>query len=173
MHKFVLLIFSLFAVAATSSVFALPVPFHVKPGEISRPLRGVGSANGGVAQDELSLLGVETSSVESGEKISVNYGDPTGKVLQGAPGFFQVALDRDGRRITIDLSQITRTGMDPMQLKKIMAKSKFVVSSDMTMDPHDQSTNLTFQLNAPVELRVSTDHGTRSRVVLELKVINK
>lgn len=173
MHKIALLVFSLSLLAHPSSVLALPTPFHVKPGEISSPMRGVGSANGGVAQDELSLLGVETSVVATVEKILFNYGDPMGKVLRGAPGFFQVALDRDGRRITIDLSQITRTGIDPIQLKKIMAKSKFVAKSDMTMDPHDQSTNLTFQLNAPVELRVSTDNGARSRVILDLKGLGK
>lgn len=169
MHKILPLVFSLIALAISVSGLCLPVPFHVKAGEISNPLRGVGSANGGVAQDELSLLSVETKSFSSSEKISISYGDSNGKPLKGTPGFFQVALDRDGRRIAIDLSQITRTGIDPSQLKKILSKSKYVAMSDMTMDPHDLSTNLTFQLNAPVEVRVSTETGARSKVILEIK----
>ena len=70
----------------------------------------------------------------------------SGKPLTGEPGYFQVALDRDGRRLVIDLSQVTRTGVDPGQLKSALMKSKFVASTDMTMDPHDQSTNLTLTL---------------------------
>lgn len=169
MHKTLLLIFSLIASGFSFSALSLPIPFHVKAGEISNPLRGVGSANGGMSQDELSLLSVETKSSGLTEKISISYGDFFGKPLKGTPGFFQVALDRDGRRIAIDLSQITRTGIDPSQLKKVLSKSKYVLSSDMTMDPNEQSTNLTFLLNSSVELRVSTENGARSKVILDIK----
>ncbi len=148
---------------------SLPSPVHVKPGAVTNPLRTNSIANGGQAQDEFSLLAVESKATPSGERLSLNYGDRFGKPLKGEPGFFQVALDRDGRRITIDLSQVTRTGVDPTQLRKALAKSKFVASTEMTMDPHDQSTNLTLALKKPVELRLSTEAGARSRLILDLK----
>ncbi len=153
----------------SSAALAMPTPIHVKPGVVTNPLRSNMFANGGQAQDEFSLLGVESKSTSSGERLSLDYGDRFGKPLKGEPGFFQVALDHDGRRITIDLSQVTRTGVDPAQLRKVLAKSKFVAASEMTMDPHDLSTNLTLTLRAPVELRLSTETGARSRVNLDLK----
>lgn len=153
----------------TTVAFALPSPLHVKPNAVTNPLRSNAVANGGQAQDEFSLLGVETHELAGGhERLILNYGDRFGKPLKGEPGFFQVALDRDGRRIVIDLSQVARTGVDPTQLRAALIRSKFVASSEMTMDPQDQSTNLTLLLKSPVELRISTDAGARSRIVLDL-----
>ncbi len=149
----------------------MPSPLHVKPGAISSPLRSSAIANGGQARDEFSLLGVNDSLSADGsaERFTLNYGDRFGKVWKGEPGFFQVALDKTGRRIVIDLSQVTRTGIEPSQLRAILAKSKFVASTDMTMDPQDHTTNLTLILRAPVEVRLSTLHGTKSQLILDLK----
>jgi hypothetical protein len=149
----------------------MPSPLHVNPGKISTPLRSGAIANGGQAKDEFSLLGVNDSVSADGltERFILNYGDRFGKVWKGEPGFFQVALDKTGRRIVIDLSQVTRTGVEPSQLRAALLKSKFVASTDMTMDPQDHTTNLTLTLRAPVEVRLSTVNGTKSQVVLDLK----
>ena len=133
------------------------------------PLRSTGALQGGAAGDEFSLLGVQTAKTAAGEKVVLNYGDRFGKAVKGEPGYFQIALDKAGQRITIDLSQVTTTGIVPEQLKKVLTASKFVASSDMTMDPHDQSTNITLMLKEPVELTVATEAGAKSKIVLDLK----
>jgi hypothetical protein len=148
---------------------AMPSPLHVKPGAVSMPLKSNAVANGGASRDEFSLLSITDSPSTASERFILNYGDRFGKVWKGEPGFFQVAVDHGGRRIVMDLSQVTRTGIDPVQLRAILAKSKFVASSDMTMDPQDQTTNLTLLMKVPVEVRLSTVSGTHSQVVLDLK----
>jgi len=147
---------------------AMPSPLHVKPGA-ALSVRAGSLASGGSALDEFSLLKVDDSVSGSSEKLVLNYGDRFGKVWKGEPGFFQVALDRGGSRIVIDLSQVTKTGIDPVQLRKALAKSKYVAMSDMTMDPQDQTTNMTLTLKSPVQLSLSTVSGSRSQVILEMR----
>ena len=158
----VFLLMSLVSIGA----FAMPSPLHVKPGS-ALALRAGALANGGTALDEFSLLSVESQSAGAGERIVLNYGDRFGKVWKGQPGFFQVA--HDAKRIVIDLSQVTRTGVDPAQVRRALSRSKFVASTDMTMDPQDHTTNLTLVLRSPVSLSLSTVAGDRSQVILEMK----
>lgn len=154
---------------APAASIAAPAPLVVTPNAISSPLRSSGLVQGGKASEEFSLLGVEAKKTASGEKLVLNYGDRFGKAIKGDPGYFQIGLDRSGKRITIDLSQVTTTGIEPDQLKKILGASKFVASSDMTMDPHDRSTNITLVLKEPVQLTVGTDSGSKSKVILNLE----
>ena len=160
---------SLLGSFAGFNAYGIPSPIQVRPGSVTAPLRTNASAIGGVAADEFSLLGVDSVASASGERLVLKYGDPLGKPLKGQPGFFQVSLDRDGRRISIDLSQITRTGVDPTQLRRVLAKSKYVASSEMTMDPHDHSTNLTLMLKSPVQMKLSTESGAQAKVILDLE----
>ena len=148
--------------------FAMPSPLRVKPGSALN-VRAGSLANGGHANEEFSLLSVLSTPVTGGERIVLSYGDRFGKVWKGEPGFFQVALDKGGSRVVIDLSQVTKTGIDPVQLRKALAASKLVASSDMTMDPQDQTTNLTLVMKQPVTLALSTSSGARSQIVLDLK----
>lgn len=155
----------------SASGSAMPSPLHVRPGALSTPLRLNTIANGGQAQDEFSLLSVVDSVGTGGstERLVLNYGDRFGKVWKGEPGFFQVALEKTGRRIVIDLSQVTRTGIEPSQLRAALAKSKFVATTDMTMDPQDHTTNLTLNLRSAVDVHLSTLKGSKSQVILDLK----
>jgi hypothetical protein len=163
--KIVLLLMSAFM---SVTAFAIPSPLHVKPGS-ALGLRAGSIANGGKALDEFSLLSVALAAGASSERMVLNYGDRFGKVWKGEPGFFQVALDRGGSRVVIDLSQVTRTGIDPAQLRKALSSSKLVASSEMTMDPQDQTTNLTLTMKRPVAISLSTASGSRSQIVLDLK----
>ncbi len=150
---------------------AAPIPLVVKPNSISTPLRSTGTVQGGKAGEEFSLLGVQTAKTTTGEKLVLNYGDRFGQAIKGEPGYFQIGLDRAGQRITIDLSQVTTTGIEPDQLKKILKASKFVAATDMTMDPHDRSTNITLVLKEPVKMTVATDAGSKSKVILNLEPV--
>lgn len=160
-----------FGLALPATASAAPAPITVKPNTISMPLRTTGFLQGGKAGDEFSLLSVVTSKSSTGEKVVLNYGDRFGKSVKGEPGYFQIALDKAGQRITIDLSQVTTTGIVPEQLKKVLAASQFVASSEMTMDPHDLSTNITLMLKQPVELTVATEAGAKSKLIIELRRI--
>lgn len=146
----------------------MTAPLHLKP-KSALTLKRPGVASGGQALDEFSLLAVTDSVSGASERIVLNYGDRFGRAWTGEPGYFQVALDRGGQRLVIDLAQVTKTGVDPAQLKKALEKSRFVASSDMTMDPEDRTTNLTLNLKSPVQLRLSSETGARSQVIMELK----
>lgn len=162
---------SLLALAALFSVsFAQAAPSHlvVKPGRAS-VLSKTGAVVGGVAGEELSLLKIETSFGESSNKLVLAYGDRTGRVAKGEPGYFNLTLDRDSRRIVIDLAQVTKTGVDPVELKRRLASSKLITSSEMTMDPLDGTTNLTLTTRQSVEVIVETQSSPQAGVVIEIK----
>jgi len=176
---------SIFVFAAThmlglllaGSADAIPAPLQVRPGRISPPLQS-GEMIGGLAADEFSLLGIsdEGSMVANqGERFVLAYGDRFGKPQQGEPGYFHVSLDREARRIVIDLAQVHSTAVDPEKLASIVAQSKLIASSEMTMDPADGSTNITLLLKRPVKLKIASsksNSGTEpARVIIEFSAV--
>jgi hypothetical protein len=171
------------------SAWALPTPapVQVKPGRIASPMSG-GVVIGGQSRDEFSLIGARSENFEvvsndrtsnvragshgikrEGERLILLYGDRFGSPMKGDPGFFHVALDRDSRRVVIDLAQIRKTAVEPAKLARLLSASKIVASSDMTMDPYDGSTNITLNLKVPARLRAASIGGDQSRVVIELQ----
>lgn len=162
---------SLLALAAFFSLsFAQAAPSRliVKP-ERASVLTKPGAVVGGVSGEELSLLKIETSFAETSNKLLLAYGDRTGRVAKGEPGYFNLTLDRDARRIVIDLAQVTKTGVDPLELKRRLASSKLIASSEMTMDPLDGTTNLTLTARHAVDVIVSTQTSPQAAVVIEIK----
>lgn len=144
-------------------------PLVVTPGKPSGAF-DKGTAIGGKARDELSLLAVRLEPVgnSGSERVSLAYGDRFGKPLTGEPGYFHVTVDRNSRRIVIDMAQVQMTAVGPERLAKILSSSKLVASSEMTMDPIDGSTNITLQTKVPVTVKVGTVEGDSSRVFIEL-----
>lgn len=143
---------------------------QVKPGEVSAPLR-TGTITGGQAAEEFSLVNVQTKSVAGSERIIFSYGDVRGKPVQREPGFFNIVLDRESKRLVIDLAQVNRTAVDPTALRRILSNSKLIAGSDMTMDPQDNSTNLTLNLKKPVQIRVASQSRSEGQLVLELRPV--
>lgn len=157
------------ATGGSLSAEAAIAPLQVKPGRLSPPIR-TGAIAGGEAAEEFSILKVETRSAGSKkERLVISYGDRNGQPIQREPGFFQVALDRKSRRVIIDLAQVTRTAVDSKDLAKILASSRFVATSDMTMDPQDGSTNITLNLRSAVAMSVLTEDDGQGRIVIELQ----
>ena len=147
----------------------LSAPLKVKPGQIVHASRA-GFINGGVAGEEFSLLKIENQVAGQSETLSLAYGDRQGKQIRGLPGFYQIALDRDGRRLVIDLAQVDRTAVDPQSLRQKLKSSPLVSSVDMTMDPQDRSTNITLNLKEPIEISVvSTGPSEPSAVSIAMK----
>jgi len=161
-------LFVLVILAAVSAQAAL-APTTVKPGSIAKAVKQ-GFLAGGEAGREFSLIDTQVKKTSDSESVALFYGDEKGQPLKGKPGFFQITLDRSGKRIVIDLAQMSRTAVDPDALRKKLKDSKFVASLDMTMDPVDFSTNITLNLKEPVELAVeSSDGANPSRLALTLK----
>jgi hypothetical protein len=161
---FSLMAFGLIAGPANAAL----APLQVKPGKVNSPIRA-GALAGGQAGDEFSILAIERSAGEGDrEKLVISYGDRFGKPIQGETGFFHVALDRGSRRVVIDLAQVSRTAVDQADLTRILASSRFISSSDMTMDPQDGSTNITLNLRSPAQLTVQAERGERGRLIIEL-----
>lgn len=152
-----------------SGAEAAIAPLQVKPGKLSPPIRA-GAIAGGEASDEFSILGVK--SIAAGprkERFVISYGDRNGKPLKKEPGFFHVALDRNSKRVSIDLAQVSRTAIEPKDLSKILASSKLIADSDMTMDPQDGSTNITLNLRTPVAISVLAESEDAGKIVIELQ----
>jgi len=150
---------------------ALPMPVQVAAGRISPPLQS-GVSVGGKAGAEFTLIGAQAEpGGQNGERVSFSYGDPFGNQQKGEPGFFHVAVDRDGRRVVIDLAQIRRTAVDPQKLARVLGASKLVESSEMTTDPVDGSTNITLNMKSPVLVRVTASDGGPARLVVELEPV--
>ncbi len=152
------------------SASASPSPMKVKPGSIAKAAR-TGFFAGGEATHELSLIDATTSKAADGsESLAFFYGNDRGQPLRGLPGFFQIVLDRDGKRVAIDLAQVSRTAVDPAALRKKLKSSKLVSALDMTMDPTDSSTNITLSFKEPIELAVeASGEKSPSRIAITLK----
>lgn len=156
--------------ALSSSVAtAMPKPMQVVPEKIAiAPRAGVFA--GGQSNDEFSILAIRRESSDEGvERLVIEYGDRFGRPLQGEPGFFHVAVDRKATRVVIDLAQVNRTVIDQKELAQLLASSKFVADSDMTMDPHDASTNITLNMKTPVVLSVASSGRGQGRLILEIR----
>ena len=138
--------------------FALPRPLQIKPGMSSPEISG-GALAGGRAGTEFSLLTVRSELTASGERLTLAYGDSRGLPLLAEPGFFHIVLDRDSKRVVVDLAQVTRTAVDPAKLSRILSASKYVAHSEMVMDPHDGSTNITLTTRMPVQIKVTPQTG--------------
>lgn len=148
---------------------AIPNPVQVTPGHASPPLQS-GVSIGGQAGGEFTLIGVHTEPLkDAAERLALVYGDRNGNQQQGGPGYFHVAVDRDGRRVVIDLAQLRRVSVDPQRLTRILMNSKLIESSDMTTDPFDGSTNITLNMRAPVRVRVASETDKSARLILDLE----
>ena len=150
-------------------VLASVAPRQVKPGRMTSPLLG-GALFGGQAGEEFSIIAINENKIRDGvERVIISYGDRAGRPLLGTPGYFHVAIDRDGKRLAIDLAQVSRTAVDQKDLAKILSKSQLISSSDMTMDPQDGSTNITLNLRQSAQVSVTAEADAQGRIVLELR----
>ena len=126
-------------------------------------VRGGAMIGGQASADDLSMVRVERLSRSSesggGERVTLTYGDKVGRPLRAQPGYFHLALDRAGRRVSLDLAQVSRTAVDRRDLERIFARSSLVSEVDIVMDPEDGSTHISLSTRAPVEARVVAKPG--------------
>ncbi len=164
-----LLTLMLFGALETAS--ALPRPIALQPGKISAPIAS-GVLTGGRADEEFTLLKITREAARGGiEKWTILYGDRQGKPIQQQPGYYHLTVDRNSRRLVLDLAQVYKTAVDRKQLEKMTKASTVVAASEMVMDPQDRSTNLTLNMKSAVEVRVSAEESDEGKLVLLMKPV--
>lgn len=128
---------------------------------------------GGEADQPLSLLDVKVRRSKSGgrERLELMFADREGLPLRGRLGFSHIAVEKNPPRIVIDLSQVLRTSTDGRTLQNLFSRSKMVAGSEMTMDPHDHSTNISLFLKAPQNVSVFTkpDSIGNQRLIIDIR----
>lgn len=106
------------------------------------------------------------------ERVILDIGNFKGKPAIGEINYYHVAIERKPARVTIDLNQVARSGVDQEKMVGIFKRSAFVKSSEITFDPEDQTTTLVLNLKRPtmVEVFKVSSPNTPSRIVLDMKV---
>lgn len=127
---------------------------------------------GGKARNGSSLLAVRKafSAKAQLERVIVDLGDKEAKPSGKEMSFFQVSLDSSKSRIVLDLAQLKLSKVSETQLKRIFAKSQYIKSVELTLDPEDKAATMVLNLNRPVRLEVFQllTSGKPSRVVMDL-----
>lgn len=134
---------------------------EILPLQANAWIRAGAAIGGQAATDELSLLRVERKArVDGGERLVLHYGDKNGRPLRAQPGYFHLAVDRTGKKISVDLAQVSRTAVDRRDLEKIFSGSPLVGASDIVMDPIDGSTHLSLTLRSVSEAHATVEAGS-------------
>lgn len=150
-------------------VFAALNKNQVTPSKI---LQGSGSIVGGVAGTGFSLLDLRKSQnlKEKVERIVFDVGDLRGRTQKGLPGYYHVQMLQNPNRLVIDFSQMPASKINAKEIQKRLASSMFVKSTELALDPIDQSLNLVFFLKNKPKAKVFQVAGKKStsKVVVDL-----
>jgi hypothetical protein len=143
-----------------------------------RPKIGVilsraGSVHGGEAREMISLLNVkrQISKNHKIERLEFAMGNAGQRFLKGKPGYFNLELRPGKKQIVIGFAQTLNTKFEERELRRILASSRYVKSSEMFFDPHSQSMNVILNLRQPASVRVIPVAGGQkktARLVVDL-----
>lgn len=132
-----------------------------------------GTVVGGQSGQAFSLIRVRSqlSPKKDLERIVLNMGDESGRLLKGRMSYYQVNLEQNPPRLVIDLSQVTASKVSDVELRKVFMKSPFVRSVQMLPDPEGASTTLVLNLKKTVKAEVFNlkGKGSPGRLVIDLK----
>lgn len=105
------------------------------------------------------------------ERVVLDIGDLKGKPILGEVNYFHVSVDRDLSRVVVDLSQVSRSGVDQAKLLKMFRKSPMVKTAEITYDPEDVSTNLILKMKRPTNVEVFqlSEPNAPGRIVIDMK----
>lgn len=135
-------------------------------------LAGAGAKTGGLAGTGFSLLDLKSDfNRQAGtERLLIDVGDIDGRPQKGLPGYFQVELQNNSKRIVIDFAQMPGSHLEARQLQEKLKKSMFIKSAKLLADPSDSTLSLVLDLKKPAKLKVFQVPGekTTSKVVLDL-----
>lgn len=130
-----------------------------------------GAFYGGAAQRPSTLLEIRSkySANSKVERVVLAIGDKDLKPLNDSLGPFHVAIEKQPKRIVVDLGSVAQSKLNEQQIKKSLAQSPFVKDVIAIQDPEDNSLSLILNLKKNVALEVlERDQG---RLVLDLKEV--
>jgi len=162
----------LMAMFLAGPVFAAISTPQVKPKPAAKILAGEGATYGGLAGSGFTLMDVRrTADVKKKvERIVIDVGNLQGAPQRGWPGYYFAEMKKNPNRLVIDFAQMPNARIDQAKIAARMNGSLGVVRTAMSLDPVDNSLNLTLDLKKGTKARVYQVSGkkTTSKVVIDL-----
>jgi len=154
----------------STSLWAAIAPHKpVVPGRI---LAGQGEAIGGVAGSGFTLMDLRRTAAKNRkiERIVIDVGDRDGAIKHGLPGYYHAELKQNPARLILDFSQMPKSILDQSRVVGRMKGSAIVTRTAMSLDPVDNTLNLTLGLKKNTKVRVFQVAGQKStsKVVIDL-----
>ena len=162
-----------FVFSATAQA-ALPPQKKIaaKPKAVSKILAGEGASFGGLAGNGFTLLDIRKTAdaKKKIERVVLDVGDIQGAPMKGWPGYYYAELKKNPQRLVIDFSQMPNARINQQQIRSRLQGSAAIRTSQMTLDPVDNSLNLTLDLKQNTKVRVYQVAGKKatSKVVIDL-----
>lgn len=105
------------------------------------------------------------------ERVVLDWGDHNARPLKGQIGFFHVGLDKNQKRLVVDLTQVSRAGLDEKQAIEKFKRSPLVKEVQLIFDPLAVSTQLILEFKTEIAAEVFYLVGEKasSRLVLDLR----
>lgn len=127
---------------------------------------------GGEADRGFSLVDLRRhfSTKDQIERIVLELGDEKGQPTKKI-GYFQVSVNKELKRVDIDLAQMRGALVDQKKLETMFAKSPLVKSAKINYDPEDLGIVIQLQLasSADVEVFKVPAKDKSGRIILDIK----
>lgn len=126
---------------------------------------------GGKTSQPTSLLDIKLmkSKKTKKERFVIRFADLLGKEQGVRTNYYQVYVKDKPARLVIDLENVHKTGVGPEELRRKLRRSKWVISSDITMDPVDHSTSLVFHFVHSLQFSVFSPKEKSNTIYIDMK----
>ncbi len=135
-------------------------------------LVGQGVAIGGLAGSGFTLMDIRRTAdaKKKMERIVIDVGDHQGNPLKGYPGYYHAELQKNPQRLVLDFAQMPKSRLDELMISSRLKNSLAIRNSEMSLDPVENSLNLTLNLKPNTKVRVYQVAGVKStsKVVVDL-----
>ncbi|QDK38937.1 hypothetical protein [Bdellovibrio sp. NC01] len=163
-----------FIVSFTALLLALPtfaaVPQKKAAPVVPKILSGTGATYGGLAGSGFTLMDLRRTADKNIERLVFDIGDKEGAAMRGWPGYYHAELKDNPQRLVIDFAQMPGSRLDQAALNNRLKGSIAVKNTVMSLEPVDNTLNLTMDLKKNTKVRVYQVMGknTTSKVVVDL-----
>ncbi|MNJ99745.1 hypothetical protein D3C87_175260 [compost metagenome] len=148
------------------------VPAKKTKPQVNKILKGDSVVIGGLAGSGFTLMDVRKTSdaKKKIERIVIDVGDNRGMPMKGLPGYYHAEMQKNPHRLVLDFAQMPNTRIDEMAISNRLKSSMAVKRSAMSLDPIENTLNLTLDLKPNTRARVYQVAGskTTSKVVIDL-----
>jgi hypothetical protein len=155
-----------------SLILICEVSFSAIPMQPSNVQKSTLSLVGGSAGLGFSLLDIRSTHSKNKERVVIDIGGMKGSSLKGRPGYFHAQVLENPHRLVIDFAQMPASKIDIKTLNKKLSQSLGIKSSQMSLDPVDQTLSLVFELKNKPQVKVYQVAGVKStsKVVVDLNL---